>query len=350
MITLDVSRLSRMFTRFAAAMLMVSAGSAAAASALPSGGVPEGTVLHFADQAQAVQTVMAASGETKRSPFQVEYANFVGGPAILEAFRAGALDIGTVGNTPPIQAQAAGVPLLIVAARSTSSPDYLFAVRPGLKINQLSDLAGKKIAYAEGTGRQPYVLMALALAGLSSKDVTLVALRAGDFPDAVRFGQVDVAPLTEAQFARYGAQSTTPESAGFPTELYQHLPRGLQYLYASQSALEDPAKSAAIAVFVRQWIAATQWSADHPQQWARDYYVKTQGISEADGLAIIRAQGQFDYPALSSLIPAQQNTIDMIHEAGDIPNELDAAKEFDLRFDPIIQAALSAPASEAPHD
>ncbi len=80
----------------------------AAANALGPAQVPTGTALIVADQNEVLQTLMAASGEQAKLGSKVTYANFLGGPAILEAFRAGALDLATVGNTPPIQAQAAG--------------------------------------------------------------------------------------------------------------------------------------------------------------------------------------------------------------------------------------------------
>jgi sulfonate transport system substrate-binding protein len=89
--------------------------------------VPSGTALVVGDQNEVLQTVMAASGEQARLAEKVTYANFLGGPAVLEAFRAGALDLVTIGNTPPIQAQGAGERILIVAAwqlsgRSMASP------------------------------------------------------------------------------------------------------------------------------------------------------------------------------------------------------------------------------------
>ncbi len=168
-----------------ASLVLGLSDAAVAQSALPQQ-VPAGTKLVVADQNEALQTLMRASGAQAKLGSEVAYANFLGGPAILEAFRAGALDLATVGNTPPIQAHAAGERILIVAARASSETDYFFAVRPGLKVATLEDFRGKSVAYGEGTARQPFVLNALKLAGLTKKDVKLVPLRAADFPDAIR--------------------------------------------------------------------------------------------------------------------------------------------------------------------
>lgn len=300
--------------------------------------IPAGTKLVVADQNEALQTLIRASGVQAKLSSAVTYANFLGGPAILEAFRAGALDLATVGNTPPIQAHAAGERIPIVAARVSSETDYFLAVRPGLRINSLEELKGKSIAYGEGTGRQPFVLNALKLAGLTRKDVKLVPLRAADFPDAIRTGQVDVAALNEPHFSRYLADFADRGASALPKEQNDRLPKSLAYLYASKKALDDPGKAAAIREFVAGWIDASRWSHKNVDAWVDAYYVKRQNLKPADGRKIVESEGDFQFPLLASLIAKQQSLIDVIHEAGDLPKRLDAREEFDLRFDEVITA------------
>lgn len=312
----------------------------ARAQALPTV-VPNGTSLMVADQNEELQTLMAASGEQAKLAAKITYANFLGGPAILEAFRAGALDLATVGNTPPIQAQAAGVRILIVAARTSSRPDDGFAVRPGLKVSTLAEFRGKRIAYAEGTARQPFVLAALNLAGLRKKDVVLVPLRVSDFPDAIRSGQVDIAPLNEPHFSRYLRDYADRGASALPASEYERMPRGLSYLYAAGTALDSPAKAAAIRDFVVHWIAANKWSRAHSDRWIEAYYVEKQNLKEADGRAIVTSEGVFGFPPLHTLVERQQELVNLIYEAGDIPRRLDAREEFDLRFDEVIEPKLN---------
>jgi sulfonate transport system substrate-binding protein len=73
------------------------AGAQAPTSAPPTGSlptkVPSGTSLVVADQSEALQSVFKASGEAGRLTAKVKYANFTGGPAVLEAFRAGAAQL-----------------------------------------------------------------------------------------------------------------------------------------------------------------------------------------------------------------------------------------------------------------
>lgn len=322
--------------------------TAAAASAAPEQGssvlsaaIPADTRLVVADQRQMLQVAFAASGELKQLPFEVKFADFRGGPAILEAFRGGALDLALVGDTPPIQAHVSGYPLPIVAARMSTAVSYHFALTPGSKVASLEDFRGKKIAYAEGTAVQSFVLNTLKKAGLSKHDVTLVPLRIVDFTDAVRSGEVDVAPMNEPPFSRYLTAFKKDGAHALDGPFYDELPRQLTYLYASKKALEDPTKAAAIARFVQGWVKSEDWVRDNTDAWIQAYYVKSQNLPTDVGETIHQSLGGRSFPSLSSLIPLQQGLIDLIHAAGEIPARLDAHEEFDLRFDTIASDAAA---------
>ncbi|MER7113661.1 ABC transporter substrate-binding protein [Saccharomonospora azurea] len=305
--------------------------------------IPAGTSLVVADQNEALHTLMRASGEHDKLSASVEYANFLGGPAILEAIRADAVDLAVVGDTPPIQAHASGVAVPVVAAKKQELPDYRMAVAPGVSVETLSDLKGKRITYGEGTGRQPYVLRALRQAGLTKHDVELVPLKAADFPDAIRTGQVDVAVLNEPHFTRYMSEYRDAGASAVPDSETVGVASGLQYLYASATALSDPAKAAAIRDFVQHWVAAAQWSKDDEDAWIDAYFVDNQRLSPEEGRSIVESEGDFRFPPLDEeLIGFQQDTIDLLHDAGDLPERLDARDEFDTRFDPVIDEAVAS--------
>ncbi|HEX4686930.1 MAG TPA: ABC transporter substrate-binding protein, partial [Nocardioides sp.] len=119
-----------------------SAGTGLAADAPLPSDIPPGTTLVVADQMEAQQVALRASGELGRLPFHVEFANFTGGPAVLEAFRAGAADVASVGDTPPIQALVAGDDVPIILARQNDPSSTRLAVAPGRPIRKLADLRG----------------------------------------------------------------------------------------------------------------------------------------------------------------------------------------------------------------
>ncbi len=314
-------------------------GGAPADTPLPTE-VPPGTTLVVADQQERFQTALRASGELEKLPFKVEFANFIGGPEILEAFRAGAADVAPVGDVPPIHALAAGQDVPIIAAYQTDPLGIKLAVAPGVTATTLTDLRGKKIAYAEGTAQQAAVLRALNRAGLTTSDVELVRLQLADFNDAVRTGQVDIAPLNEPRLTRF---LRTPGATVIPDAETHDIYYGLGYLYARREATQDPAKSAALRALTAAFVRAFHWTNTHRDEWARIYYIENQKLSAEDAGRIVDSLGEFTFPHLDQqLIERQQDTIDVIDAAGELPRKVEAADGFDLRFDEVISQTVPA--------
>lgn len=299
--------------------------------------------LVIADQYEATRTLFQASGVQDGLPFELEFADFAGGPAILEAFRAHAVDVAVAGLSAPIQAHAAGERVLIIAALVSDQPAYQLAVRNGSNISDLADIKGKKIAYAEGSARQTFILSALKQAGLTRADVELVPLRVGDFFDALRGGQVDVAPLIEPHFTRY--LSGISGRGYISAEKLSALPKDVIYLYAREDALQDPAKREALKALANGWRNAHRWADNNREKWAKAYYVDRQHLSMEDATRIVTTQGVLTVPALKDMIAIQQETIDLVYQAGDIPQRLDAMEEFELSFD--SKAIADAPQENA---
>ena len=135
---------------------------------------------------------------------EIEWANITGGPKTLEAFRADAIDIGSVADIPPLFAHWTGTDVRIVAARETVDPEehptYELGVAPGVDVTSIEDLKGKKIAYSPGQAQGALVLNVLREAGLTQDDVEFVEMQSVDdaFSVALAGKQVDVAPLGQA--------------------------------------------------------------------------------------------------------------------------------------------------------
>ena len=330
----------------AASLLLTACGSddspsnAGASDAPLPTNIPAGTKLVIADQQERIQTLLRGSGELDKLPFEYEFANFVGGPSVLEAFRAGSADVSGVGDVPPIQALAAGQDVPIIAATQSDPNNIVLATAPGAKVGKLADLKGKKIAYAEGTAQQAVVLRALDKAGLNTSDVELVRLQLADFNDAVRTGQVDVAPLNEPRLTRL---LKTPGTSTVPVQETNGTGSGLSFIYARRAAIQDNGKAAALQAFVAAYIRAVHWSNTHPDAWVQKYYVESQKISPDDGKRIVDSLGKWAFPHLNdALVARQQATIDVIDKAGQLPKKkIKATDGFDLRFDGVITKTVN---------
>ncbi|MFC8044962.1 ABC transporter substrate-binding protein [Nocardia sp. NPDC057353] len=311
---------------------------AAASGPLPTE-IQPGTKLVIADQSERLQSALRFSGELDKLPFQVEFANFTGGPAILEAFRAGAADLAPVGDVPPIHALAAGQDVPIIASYRTNPQAMKLAVAPGVPVRTLADLKGRKIAYAEGTAQQAAVLRALDKAGLSTGDVELVRLQLAEFLDAVRTGQVDVAPLLEPNVTRL---LRTQGASLIPDSETAGIYPGLAYLYARRDVVNDPAKAGAARALVAAFIRAFHWANTNSDEWERRYYVENQKVSPEDAERIVTSLGQWTFPHLDQkVIDVQQQTIDAIDAAGQLPKKVRAEDGFDLRFDDVITQTVT---------
>ena len=122
---------------------------------------------------------------------RLEWIEFQTGPALLEAMRAGAVDIGYVGETPPVFAQSGGVPFVYIATDPPSPRSEAIVVPKASPIRELSQLRGKKIALNRGSNVHYLVLRALEHAGLGLSDVTLTFLAPADARSAFDSGRVD---------------------------------------------------------------------------------------------------------------------------------------------------------------
>lgn len=204
--------------------------------------VPEGTTLVVADQQSRITAALEASGELETLPYTVEFGEFQGAPSVLEAFRADAIDIGFAGDIMEVQALAAGDDVVVIGASQTDNTVAL-ALAPGVEVTELSQLKGKKLGYAEGTTQQIFLLNLLEGAGLTTEDVELVHMSLPDFPDALRSGVIDAAPLSQPVRSRY---LKTPGASQVPEELTARYGSGQSYIYSSRRALSDPATAAAV--------------------------------------------------------------------------------------------------------
>lgn len=292
--------------------------------------------LTVADQSELLRNLFEASGEAEKLASPVTFPNFAGGPAILEAMRAGALDLAYVGDTPPIQARASGTLLPIVATFTRPVAEYRLTSRPGLVIEKLAELKGKKVSYVEGSGRQVFLTEALNRAGLKLDDVERVNLRVADLPDAIRTGAVDVAVLSEPFVTRLTEQ--VGAAAVRDPEERRLLP-STSYIYARPEVLADPAKAAAIGLFLAAFVRAGTWSNANREAWGEHYYSGFQRLPPEDAASILAAQAPVSFQTSAEAIPHHQRLIDILYQAGSLPQRFDAAGSFVDTFDPVILAS-----------
>jgi sulfonate transport system substrate-binding protein len=121
----------------------------------------------------------------------VKWTEFPAGPQLLEGLNVGSVDFGTVGEAPPIFAQAAGANLVYVGNEPPSPSSEAIVVPKDSKLRSLAELKGKKIALNKGSNVHYLLVKALEKAGVAYKDVQVVYLPPADARAAFERGSVD---------------------------------------------------------------------------------------------------------------------------------------------------------------
>ncbi|MFF3996753.1 ABC transporter substrate-binding protein [Streptomyces cyaneofuscatus] len=304
---------------------------------LPSGDPPPGTKLTVAVRQTRLQ--LEPAGLKKDLAFTVsEWPNLSAGPDIIQGFRAKSIDLASNAGIPPIQAKVIGVKTKIVAVQVRPLPLYTFATAPGSRITSVEDFQGKKIGFSQGQAQGVVVLRALKAAGLKNSDVELVALPSTQFLTALQSKQVDVAPLGEPALTKYLGQYAKDGAVGLKTDVVDLL----TVLWAPAEVLDDPAKAAAVANFIPLWAKGLVWAWENSDEWIDTYYVKSEGVSVADGKRIVSSLNKPQFPVdWDKAIAWEQETADLMAEGGFVPKQ-DVTDLFDRRFEGL--AATSVPA------
>jgi sulfonate transport system substrate-binding protein len=121
----------------------------------------------------------------------VKWTEFPAGPQLLEGLNVGSVDFGTVGEAPPIFAQAAGANLVYVGNEPPSPGSEAIVVPKTSTLRSLAELKGKRVALNKGSNVHYLLVKALEKAGLSYADIQPIFLPPADARAAFERGSVD---------------------------------------------------------------------------------------------------------------------------------------------------------------
>jgi len=288
-----------------------------------------GVTLRVGDQVKLTQALLEASGQAD-TPYDIEWAAFTSGPPLLEALNADAIDIGGVGDAPPIFAASSGAKIDAVAASKTTPWNQGILVK-GDDITDVAGLKGKKVAVAKGSSANWVLLKALQDNGLTVSDVDIAYLQPTDAQQAFANGSVDAwvvwDPFSSVAQSQGAHLISTGEQLGIP---------GYTFLVSSEKTLADDAKVAAITDFIGRYRAAQAWQAGHKDEWAKKYSeLTTLPLELTQNLLKVDPQAA---PLDDTLVQAQQAEADAFASAGLIPAKIDFAQFVDDRFNSVTTA------------
>lgn len=294
-----------------------------------------GVIITFGDQVKQYQTIVNSTDALKGAKYKVDFSNFLGGPPMIAAETGGSVDLGDTAETPTVFAQAAGDPVKVLSATEgySSVIPYGVMVPPGSSVKKFSQLRGKTIAVQEGTVEQYILIKDLADAGVPYNAVTIDNLNIAAGEAALEAGRVDAYATSQPFLALV-------EAAGKGREL----PNGrgiqsLQYFTASESAIKNPKKLAAMEDFIVR-IYKAETTLKNKRNVAISAYVKTYGVSTEVATKAVDSVQQKETPITSGIVKYQQQEANTFYKLGLVSQKVNVKGVFDLSVNKAITKAL----------
>ncbi len=246
---------------------------------------------------------------------RVSWLQFPMGPQMMEAIGAGSLDLGAAASTPPLFAQAAGVPFVYAANTPPGKPYGAILLPQNSPIHSLRDLKGKRIAFQPGSVWQYDLVKLLEQVGLEYKDIQPIKLPPADASSAFNSGSIDAwvqgEPYITLATRKSGAHvlvdtSSVPNDGGF-------------YLAAAATVKAHPEL---IRAALEELQRAGQWSLAHPHD-AAALTASDVGL-DAETLEKTYAQANSTTfrPIDAAIIRQQQEQADLFYKLGVMPQKI----------------------------
>jgi sulfonate transport system substrate-binding protein len=247
----------------------------------------------------------------------MQWVEFQFGPPMLEAMRVNAIDIGAVGDTPPIFAQAAHGDLLYIAAQRGGGQAIL--VPPGSKLETLQDLKGKKVAFGRGSSAHSLLIAALEKASLNYSDIQPIYLGPADAGAAFERGSIDAWSIWDPYYALFEARPGVRVLAKWTDITEQN-----SFFMASRAYVE--ANTATTVKIVNEFMRIAGWAREHRPELATL-------ISKETGMPIEAVQRAADrapftvLPMNDEIVRTQQRVANRFRALGLIPIDIKVSDE-----------------------
>lgn len=282
--------------------------------------------LKVGDQSGLTQALLHAAGEDEGITYSLSWHPFLAGTTMLEALSAGAIDVGVVGNAPPVFAQAGGYDVRIVGVASGAQNNNALLVPEGSTVRQVADLKGQRVAVAKGSSGHYLLLASLQRAGLTPRDVNIAYVSPVDAQNAFASGKIDgwaVWYPFVGQATSRGARVLV-DGSGWPET-------GLNFTVAGLQTLNDPQRAAHLGDLLGRFARAQAWATAHPQAWA-EVFAQTTRLPVALVQEMLAHQDLRYVPIEKTVIDSQQHLADMFAAERLIPRPLQVEQIFDDRF------------------
>jgi sulfonate transport system substrate-binding protein len=283
---------------------------------------PSSVTLKAGATGWKVEEAVLKFAHLDNTPYKIRWSVFQGGDQQLQAIRAGALDVASSSEIPPVFAAADGKPnFKVVAVQRGSTLNQEVVVPKGSKVTDIAALKGKKVGYVQNTTAHYFLYELLKQAGLKWSDVDAKPLLPNDGLAALNGGSIDA-------FASYGTSIITAHQQGARTVGSGADILSGNFLWSARdSVLKSPAQKAAVADLVARISKAYAYVRDgHEAEFAKVIAENThQPLAQAQQ-DLIAQQKQRPTQARTvgdDTIASQQKVADAFTELGALKGHLD---------------------------
>jgi len=312
----------RLLAAAAGAGLLGWAGAGRAADA------PDGAAtLVLGDQANGTRARVEAAKVLDGAPFRYRWANFQGAAPLFEAVRAGAVDTAPAGDTPVLAAAAANSRIRIVATSVGPAKSVAIVVQRGSPIRRVADLAGRGVVVssARGSVAQYLLIGTLREAGVDPAAVEVRFVMPTDALPAFRAGLIEA----WATFDPYLA--VAEDAGGRVLRDGEGINTGRGFLAASEKALADPARRAAIHDLLARLGRAWDWSEANRAAYEKVYAEQTR-LAPAIVSKVLARGYQALRPVNEGDVVAVQRVADLFADLALLPRRVDVRALVDPEF------------------
>ncbi len=268
------------------------------------------------------QALAKITGAFQGAPYKVSFARFDYGPPLVQAAASGAIDLGSVGDVPPITGAAQEYGFKLVGVTQPLHPtvaDENIIVPKDSPIHSIADLRGKRIAVPQGSSAHGLVLGALESVGLTPKDVQIEFLSPAAGASAFNSGKVDAWAIWNPQSAIALSHGARVVAAGLPP-----IDQTANYYVANNKSLGDPTRRAALTDVFKRLAREFAWANKHSDQFAQAL-VEEEGISLADANSVLPTFQKKFLPVQAPDVAAEQKLGDEFLGAGQITKKVDVS-------------------------
>jgi sulfonate transport system substrate-binding protein len=249
--------------------------------------------------------------------YTVEWKEFPSGPPLLEALNVGAIDFGHAGETPPIFAQAAGIPFIYVAHEPPAPKGEAILVPKDSPIKTVADLKGKKVAFNKGSNVHYLLVKALEQAGVKYSEIETVFLAPADARAAFERGAIDAWVIWDP-FQAAAEIATNARTLADGTGI---APNHQFYLAGQKFADANPQVIDAVVAAI---VDIDEWAKGRENVVAQELSAGI-GIPAPVLEVALKRQTYGIKPLDASVVAQQQSIADTFYALGLVPKQIDVS-------------------------